>query len=146
MTANPPARPGSPSGFALFVMAFIASPLVLVAWAVGTAMLRATGIPRWRLAAVAVAGGALVVWVQGGITDALASHFSGPLSLVHQFGQPQVHLPVPGAFLWPQIALSIPAGLKHGYSVPADQPALLISMDAPPYDPQKTIRPKNSTR
>ena len=42
--------------------------------------------------------------------------------------------------------LSIPAGMKHGYSVPADKPALLISMDAPPYDPQKTIRPKNSTR
>jgi quercetin dioxygenase-like cupin family protein len=36
--------------------------------------------------------------------------------------------------------ISIPAGMKHGYSVPADKPALLISMDAPPYDPQKTIR------
>ena len=42
--------------------------------------------------------------------------------------------------------LSIPAGLKHSYSVPTDKPALLISMDAPPYDPQKTIRPKNSAR
>ena len=40
--------------------------------------------------------------------------------------------------------ISIPAGMKHGYSVPGDQPALLISMDAPPYDPQKTIRTKNS--
>lgn len=38
--------------------------------------------------------------------------------------------------------ISIPAGMKHGYTVPADKPALLISMDAPPYDPQKTIRPK----
>jgi quercetin dioxygenase-like cupin family protein len=36
--------------------------------------------------------------------------------------------------------ISIPAGMKHGYSVPADKPALLISMDAPPYDPQKTVR------
>jgi mannose-6-phosphate isomerase-like protein (cupin superfamily) len=27
--------------------------------------------------------------------------------------------------------ISIPAGMKHGYSVPADKPALLISMDAP---------------
>ena len=36
--------------------------------------------------------------------------------------------------------ISIPAGMKHGYTVPADKPALLISMDAPPYDPQKTIR------
>jgi quercetin dioxygenase-like cupin family protein len=38
--------------------------------------------------------------------------------------------------------ISIPAGMKHGYSVPADKPALLISMDAPPYDPQKTVRTK----
>jgi len=36
--------------------------------------------------------------------------------------------------------ISIPAGMKHGYSVPADKPALLISMDAPPYDPRKTVR------
>ena len=36
--------------------------------------------------------------------------------------------------------ISIPAGMKHGYTVPADKPALLLSMDAPPYDPQKTIR------
>jgi len=42
--------------------------------------------------------------------------------------------------------ISIPAGMKHGYRVPADKPALLISMDAPPYDPQKTIRPKNSAK
>jgi len=42
--------------------------------------------------------------------------------------------------------ISIPAGMKHGYSVPEDKPALLISMDAPPYDPQKTIRPKDSGR
>ena len=36
--------------------------------------------------------------------------------------------------------ISIPAGMKHGYTVPADKPALLISMDAPPYDPRKTMR------
>ena len=36
--------------------------------------------------------------------------------------------------------ISIPAGMKHGYTVPADKPALLLSMDAPPYDPRKTIR------
>jgi len=44
--------------------------------------------------------------------------------------------------LGPGDYISIPAGLKHGYTVPADKPALLISMDAPPYDPQKTIRSK----
>ena len=42
--------------------------------------------------------------------------------------------------------ISIPAGMKHGYSVPADMPALLISMDAPPYDPQKTIRTKTASK
>jgi quercetin dioxygenase-like cupin family protein len=42
--------------------------------------------------------------------------------------------------------ISIPAGVKHGYTVPADKPALLISMDAPPYDPQKTVRSKNSAK
>ena len=42
--------------------------------------------------------------------------------------------------------ISIPAGMKHGYRVPADKTALLISMDAPPYDPQKTIRSRDSTK
>ena len=42
--------------------------------------------------------------------------------------------------------ICIPAGMKHGYRVPADQPALLISMDAPPYDPQKTIRSTDSPK
>src|SRR5215467_9064462 len=42
--------------------------------------------------------------------------------------------------------ISIPAGTKHGYTVPADKPALLISMDAPPYDSQKTIRTKDGLR
>jgi quercetin dioxygenase-like cupin family protein len=42
--------------------------------------------------------------------------------------------------------ISIPAGMKHGYRVPADKTALLISMDAPPYDPQKTIRSRDSAK
>jgi len=42
--------------------------------------------------------------------------------------------------------ISIPAGMKHGYTVPANKPALLISMDAPPYDPQKTIRSRDRER
>ena len=36
--------------------------------------------------------------------------------------------------------ISIPAGMKHGYTVAPGKTALLISMDAPPYDPQKTVR------
>jgi quercetin dioxygenase-like cupin family protein len=42
--------------------------------------------------------------------------------------------------------ISIPAGMKHGYRVPADKTALLISMDAPPYDPQKTVRSRDSSK
>jgi quercetin dioxygenase-like cupin family protein len=42
--------------------------------------------------------------------------------------------------LHPGDYISIPAGMKHGYTVLTDKPALLLSMDAPPYDPQKTIR------
>ena len=39
--------------------------------------------------------------------------------------------------------ISIPAGMKHGYTVSKEKSALLISMDAPPYDPQKTIPSKD---
>jgi quercetin dioxygenase-like cupin family protein len=42
--------------------------------------------------------------------------------------------------------ISIPAGMKHGYRVPADKTAFLISMDAPPYDPQKTVRSRDSAK
>jgi hypothetical protein len=93
------------------VAAFFASPLILVAWFGGCALQRATGWPRWRLFAASVAGGALIVWIQGGPVPALAAHFSGYSGLLSQFGRPMVHLPAPGAFLVPQIALSIPVGL-----------------------------------
>src|SRR4051794_38830352 len=42
--------------------------------------------------------------------------------------------------------ISIPAGMKHGYTVPGDKPALLLSMDAPAYDPQKTIRSQDQDK
>ena len=42
--------------------------------------------------------------------------------------------------------ISIPAGVPHSYLAPVDVPALLISMDAPPYDPQKTIRVKPAAK
>jgi hypothetical protein len=90
------------------VAAFLLSPLVLVCWAGGCALLRFTGWPRWRLAAAAVASGVLVVWIQGSPVPAVAAHFSGYLGLLSQFGHPMVHLPAPGAFLVPQVALSVP--------------------------------------
>jgi hypothetical protein len=106
-----PAAPEPRPTFGLFVGAFLLSPLVLVCWAAAQGVLRVTGWPRWRVGAAAVAGGALVIWIQGGPVLALSSHFSGLLALLGQFGAPVVHLPAPGSFLWPQVALSVPAGV-----------------------------------
>jgi hypothetical protein len=62
------------------------------------------GLAPLRVGAAAVAGGALVIWLQGGPVPALAAHFSGFLGLLSQFGRPMVHVPTPGAFCglrWP---------------------------------------------
>jgi len=95
----------------LFVLAFFFSPVVLLAWACGQALLRRTGWRGWRLTLPALAGGALVVVVQGGPGPALVHHFAGVLALISQFGKPIIHLPMPGAFLWPQLPLAVPMGL-----------------------------------
>jgi hypothetical protein len=63
------ARPAAPEprpGFALFVVTFLLSPLVLVCWAAAQGVIRVTGWPRWRVGAAAAASGALVIWPQGG--------------------------------------------------------------------------------
>jgi hypothetical protein len=77
----------------------------------GQATLRATGLRWWKLALAALGTLVLVVAVQGGPGPALAHHFTGLLWFAHQFGRPVIHLPTPGAFLWPQLPLSIPVGL-----------------------------------
>jgi mannose-6-phosphate isomerase-like protein (cupin superfamily) len=61
-------------------------------------------------------------------------------------GEVMVHAGELETTLHPGDYISIPAGMKHGYRVPAGKTALLISMDAPPYDPQKTIRGKGSNK
>jgi hypothetical protein len=53
----------------------------------------------------------LVVLVEGGPGPALAHHFSGYADWLRQIGAPVVHLPMPGAFLWPQLPLAVPVGL-----------------------------------
>ena len=106
-----PAAPDPPAGFALFLVAFLLSPLVLVCWAAAQGVLKVTGWPRWRVGAAAVASGAAVIWLQGGPVPALAAHFSGFQGLVDQVGAPAVQLPPLGALLAPQVALSVPAGL-----------------------------------
>jgi hypothetical protein len=111
VSARPPTAPRAPSGFPLFPVAFLLSPLCLVAWVAGAALLRVTGWSRWRVAVGAIVAGVAVVVVEGGPAAALAAHFRGLSGLVAEFGAPGVHLPVPGSFLVPQIALSVPAGV-----------------------------------
>jgi hypothetical protein len=88
------------------------------------ALLRLTGWKRWPLALAALATGAGALWFQGGLLPALAHHFSGPESLLRQWGAPVVHFPLPGAFLWPQAPLAVPAGLLAA-SLSRDRGALL---------------------
>lgn len=93
------------------MVAFFASPLILICWARGHVSLKITGWPRWRLFAASLAGEAFIVWIRGGPVPALAAHFSGLLRLAEQFGAPVVYLPAQGSFLIPQMALSVPVGL-----------------------------------
>jgi hypothetical protein len=121
VTPRPPASPaGPPSGFPLFLVAFLLSPLTLVAWVATAIILRATGWPRWRLAAVAIAGGAFVVLVEGGPTAALSAHFRGVSGLLSQFGAPGIHL----SFLAPQAPLAVPVGMLAATITPRPGVAL----------------------
>jgi hypothetical protein len=90
---------------------FLLSPVTLLAWAAGQGLLRATGLRWWKLALGSLAALAAVLAHQGGVGSALAHHFAGYLWLLQQVGKPIIHLPMPGAFLWPQLPLAIPVGL-----------------------------------
>jgi hypothetical protein len=108
-TGGPPA-----SGQLTIVVAiglFLLSPVTLLAWAVGQALLRVTGLRWWKLALASLATLALVVMAEGGPGPALAQHFSGYAGWLRQIGAAQLDYPAPGAFLWPQLPLAIPVGL-----------------------------------
>jgi hypothetical protein len=83
----------------------------LLAWAAGQALLRVTGIRWWKLALGCLVAVTAVIAYQGGPSAALAHYFSGYAGWLRQIGGPVVHLPMPGAFLWPQLPLAIPVGL-----------------------------------
>jgi len=89
---------------------FLLSPLVLVSWLAAQAVLRWLGWRWWKAALLSLAALVVVVVVEGGPGPALAHHFSGWLWIVRQFGHPVIHLPFPGAIIWPQIPLSLPLG------------------------------------
>jgi hypothetical protein len=90
---------------------FLLSPITLFAWAAGQGLLRVTGLRWWKLALAALTALALAVMAQGGPGPALAHHFSGYTAWLRQFGAPVIHLPMPGAFLVPQLPLAVPTGL-----------------------------------
>jgi hypothetical protein len=108
-TGGPPATGQLTMGVALAL--FLLSPVTLLAWAVGQALLRVTGLRWWKLAFASLAAIALVIVTEGGPGPALAQHFSGFTSWLRQIGATQLNYPTPGAFLWPQLPLSIPVGL-----------------------------------
>jgi hypothetical protein len=90
---------------------FLLSPVTLLAWAAGQALLRVTGLRWWKLALASLAAIGLVVMVEGGPVPALAHHFSGYAGWLRQIGAAHIDYPAPGAFLWPQLPLAIPVGL-----------------------------------
>jgi hypothetical protein len=90
---------------------FLLSPLTLFTWAAGQGLLRVTGLRWWKLALAALAMLAAAVMLQGGPGPAVAHHFSGYAEWVRQYGAAEMHLPMPGAFLWPQLPLAAPVGL-----------------------------------
>jgi hypothetical protein len=108
-SGGPPARGELAIGIALAL--FLLSPLILLAWAAGQALLRVTGIRWWKLALASLAALAGVVILQGGPGPALAHHFSGYMAWVRQYGAAEMHLPMPGAFLVTQLPLAVPTGL-----------------------------------
>ncbi len=89
---------------------FLLSPLILFSWAAAQAVLRWLGWRWWKAALTALAALVVVIVVEGGPGPALAHHFSGYLWLLRQFGHPIIHLPFPGALVWPQVPLSLPLG------------------------------------
>jgi hypothetical protein len=105
-----PPGPGQ-TGLGVALALFVLGPVAILAWVAGQALLRVTGLRWWKLALGSLAAIAAVVVIQGGPGPALAHHFTGYLWFLRQFGRPVIHLPTPGAFLWPQLPLSIPVGL-----------------------------------
>ena len=68
-TGGPPAAGQLTMGVALAL--FLLSPVTLLAWAAGQALLRVTGMRWWKLALVCLAAVAAVVAYQGGPSVAL---------------------------------------------------------------------------
>src|SRR4030095_12157747 len=100
-TGGPPATVQLPLGVALAL--FLLSPVTLLAWAAGQALLRVTGLRWWKLAIASLAAIASGTAAAGSPAAALAHHFSGYAGWLRQIGAAHIDYPAPGAFLWPQL-------------------------------------------
>jgi len=67
---------------------FLLSPVTLLAWAAGQALLRITGMRWWKLALAALAAVALAILVEGGPGPALAHHHAVALVRLHREAAP----------------------------------------------------------
>jgi hypothetical protein len=74
---------------------FLLSPVTLLAWAAGQALLRVTSLRWWKLALASLAAIAAVIVAEGGPSAALAQHFSGYAGWLRQIGAPVIHFPTP---------------------------------------------------
>jgi hypothetical protein len=129
----PPGRSPAPAGAAPYILALLFSPLLLLVWLGGVALIRRYGLRPWVVALASLAGGVVLVVAMGGPVAALQLHFSGVELLLAQFGRPVVHLPFPGSVLWPQIPLSVPVGMLAAA-------ATAHSRALAPYDPAQARR------
>jgi hypothetical protein len=135
-TGGPPG-PGQ-TGLGIALLLLLLSPVAILAWVAGQALLRATGLRWWKLALASLVALAVVVVIQGGPGPALVHHFAGYLWFLRQLGRPVIHLPAPGAFLWPQLPLSIPVGLLAA--------ALNLAGRRQPIDPAEVRKTQQEAR
>jgi hypothetical protein len=88
----------------------VAGSLPMLSWAACQGLLRWRGWRWWKAALASLVALAVMVVLEGGSGPALAHHFSGYLWILGEFGKPVIHLPFPGALIWPQVPLSLPLG------------------------------------
>src|SRR4029453_5551757 len=82
-SGGPPGPGQASAGIALLLL--LLSPVTILAWVAGQALLRATGLRWWNLALAAVMAVTVLVAIQGAPGPALAHHFAGYLWLAQQF-------------------------------------------------------------
>jgi hypothetical protein len=104
-------RPGNGDAmFTLAVALFVFSPLIIVVWAVGVAVLRLTSWAWWYLALLGVVLLGLVLLVAGGPGPAISAHFAWlQRAIPALLAGRSVHLALASGLL-PELPLAVPVG------------------------------------